>query len=165
MPENTQNIISVFDEVEHFAVTDELITEAAAAIDKALKLFFEDKIFAVSLTVTDDKSIKLLNNEYRQIDKATDVLSFPQYEFYAPLDVADDFVVEDGAIILGDIIISAETALRQSEEYCHSFKREFIFLCIHSLLHLLGFDHIEEADKIVMEEQQDEIMEILEVSR
>ena len=165
MTQDKQNIISVFDEAQHFSVTDELISEAAAAIDKSIKIFFDDKIFAVSLTITDDKEIQMLNREYRSIDKSTDVLSFPQYEFTEPLKAAEDFFIEDGAVILGDIIISAETALRQSEEYCHSFKREFIFLCIHSLLHLLGFDHIEEADRIVMEEQQEKLMQILDVSR
>ena len=160
-----KNIISIYDEAQHFAVTDELLTDASDAIDKALKTFFKDKTFAVSLTITDDREIQSLNKEYRQIDKSTDVLSFPQYEFTSPLKVDGKFIVEGGAIILGDIIISAETALRQSEEYCHSFKREFIFLCIHSLLHLLGFDHIEEADRIIMEEQQDKLMEMLNIQR
>lgn len=81
MPDDNKNLISVFDEVEHFALTDELIAAAADAIDKTLRMFFDDTIFAVSLTITDDSAIQTLNREYRYIDKATDVLSFPQYEF------------------------------------------------------------------------------------
>lgn len=107
----------------------------------------------VSITFSDDKSIHSLNLEYRGIDRPTDVLSFPLEE-----DIKNSRV--RGPIMLGDIVISLERAVAQAEEYGHSFQRETAFLCIHSMLHLLGYDHelgeVEDAD---MRRRQREIIE------
>ena len=107
----------------------------------------------VSITFTDDESIHSLNLEYRGIDRPTDVLSFPLEE-----DIKNSRV--RGPIMLGDIVISLERAVAQAEEYGHSFQRETAFLCIHSMLHLLGYDHelgdVEDAD---MRRRQREIIE------
>ena len=118
----------------------------------------------VSVTVVDDKEIQEINKTYRNIDKATDVLSFPmyQYEKAADFDNLDDsaFNPESGELLLGDIVISAEKVTAQAKEYGHSKEREFAFLLVHSMLHLLGYDHMEEEERLVMESKQKEILEL-----
>lgn len=110
----------------------------------------------VSITFTDDNGIRCLNREYRNIDSSTDVLSFPLNDF------ENDEFAEDETVELGDIVISLETARRQSEMYGHSFDREVAFLCVHSTLHLLGYDHeTGENDENDMRRRQRIIMERL----
>lgn len=116
----------------------------------------------VSLTFTDNEGIRELNREYRGRDCATDVLSFPMYDFAAgeEPDEIGDFVT------LGDIVISLERARAQAEEYGHSFEREAAFLCVHSTLHLLGYDHeLSPEDDADMRRRQDDIMKILKLTR
>lgn len=121
----------------------------------------------VSLLIVDDESIRQINKENRDIDRATDVLSFPMNEYDIPGDFSkmeeDDsaFDPDSGELVLGDIVISYEHVLSQANEYGHSIEREYTFLIVHSMLHLCGFDHIEEDDRIVMEEKQKEVMAIL----
>ncbi len=124
------------------------------------------------LTVTDDEEIRRLNNEFRGIDKATDVLSFPMLEFEVPgrfdidgNDHAGYFDPETDELVLGSIVISLERAAAQAREFGHSLKREMAFLIVHSMLHLQGFDHIEEEDRIVMEKAQEEILDDLKITR
>ena len=123
----------------------------------------------VSVTVVDNKEIQEINKIYRNIDKATDVLSFPmyQYEKAADFDNLDDsaFNPESGELLLGDIVISAEKVTAQAKEYGHSKEREFAFLLIHSMLHLLGYDHMEEEERLVMESKQKEILELNDYKR
>jgi metalloprotein, YbeY family len=123
----------------------------------------------VSVTVVDDKEIQKINKTYRNIDKATDVLSFPmyQYEKAADFDNLDDsaFNPESGELLLGDIVISAEKVTAQAKEYGHSKEREFAFLLVHSMLHLLGYDHMEEEERLVMESKQKEILELNDYKR
>lgn len=109
----------------------------------------------VSLTFTDDEGIRELNKRYRNIDRATDVLSFPQIDF-----VNDGVDLSDGSYkILGDIVISLERAKAQAEEIGHSVEHEAAFLCVHSTLHLLGYDHVtSEEDEKVMFGKQKEII-------
>ena len=109
-------------------------------IKAAIKLHGEKKI--VSVLVTDDEDIRGLNKQFRDIDKPTDVLSFPSQE--------------EG--FLGDIAISLEKAQAQADEYGHSLEREVAFLTAHAMLHLFGFDHMEEKDDKVMRQQQREIL-------
>ena len=107
----------------------------------------------VSITFTDDESIHDLNLKYRGIDRATDVLSFPLEE-----NVKNNR--RGGLIMLGDIVISLERAVAQAEEYGHSFQRETAFLCIHSVLHLLGYDHeLGDKEDADMRKRQREIIE------
>ena len=107
----------------------------------------------VSVTFTNNEGIRELNREYRNIDRATDVLSFPQINY----DEGED--ISDGEM-LGDIVISLERAREQAEEFGHSFERECAFLCAHSTLHLLGYDHeISDEDDADMRRRQREIME------
>ena len=123
----------------------------------------------VSVTVVDDKEIQKINKTYRNIDKATDVLSFPmhEYEKAADFDNLDDsaFNPESGELLLGDIVISAEKVTAQAKEYGHSKEREFAFLLVHSILHLLGYDHMEEEERLVMESKQKEILELNDYKR
>ena len=106
----------------------------------------------VSITFTDNEAIRVLNAQYRSIDKATDVLSFP-------LENDVENISEDELLMLGDIVISLERAQMQANEFGHSFERETAFLCVHSMLHLLGYDHeISEVDDIDMRRRQSEIM-------
>lgn len=123
----------------------------------------------VSVTVVDNKEIQKINKTYRNIDKATDVLSFPmyQYEKAADFDNLDDsaFNPESGELLLGDIVISAEKVTAQAKEYGHSKEREFAFLLVHSMLHLLGYDHMEEEERLVMESKQKEILELNDYKR
>ncbi len=111
--------------------------------------------FEVNVTVCDDAEIHQINKEHRNIDRPTDVLSFPFYDFDTP----------DQLTLLGDIIISRDTAYRQAEEYGHSPKREFCFLAAHSALHLLGYDHETDEDREVMESKQRKILEELQIKR
>ena len=125
----------------------------------------------VELLLTNNDEIQRINNEFRGIDRPTDVLSFPMIEYESPADFSsleeDDsnFDPETGELILGNIVISKEKVLAQAEEYGHSVKREFAFLIAHSMLHLMGFDHMTEEDAKEMERLQEEILSQLHISR
>ena len=110
----------------------------------------------VSVTFTDNEGIRAVNREYRGIDKETDVLSFPLTDYEG----GDEPPMDEPEISLGDIIISLEKAEAQAKEFGHSFEREAAFLCVHSMLHLLGYDHEKsEADDVEMRRRQREILE------
>ena len=122
-------------------------------------------IIWVSVTLTDNDMIHDINLSERGIDKPTDVLSFPMVDFDAPNDLSyaekypqDYFNPETGELLLGDIVISLEKVASQAKEYGHSDKREIAFLVAHSCLHLFGYDHIDEADRVKMEGLQNEIL-------
>lgn len=128
----------------------------------------------VEVTITDDDSIHEINKEFRDIDRATDVLSFPMVEYEAPADfgildqeeaVAEYFDPESGELILGDIVISVDKVREQAANYGHSERRELAFLVAHSMLHLFGFDHMVEDEAKVMEAKQNEILENLGITR
>ena len=126
----------------------------------------------VNVVVTDDEEIREINREYRQIDRSTDVLSFPavpfekpgQYEILAE-EEESFFDYDTGDVMLGDIMISADHVLAQAEEYGHSVERETAFLIAHSMLHLLGYDHMTEEEAAVMEERQRAVLLELGISR
>lgn len=126
----------------------------------------------VSLLLTTDPEIHVMNREFRQIDAPTDVLSFPLLEYEVPGDFSgfeesaeDAFNPESGELMLGDIVISKDKVLKQAEEYGHSPRREFAFLIAHSMLHLFGYDHMEEEERLVMEKKQREILEQVGILR
>lgn len=145
---------------------DDILARVTDAIDKTMSYLLDDEGYSVNLVITDDEEIREINREQREIDRSTDVLSFPIWNFCEPLFCDEDmFEEEDGTVLLGDIIISADTAIRQAEEFGHSLLREVAFLSVHSILHLVGYDHIEEDDRILMEEKQREIMDFLEIRR
>ena len=115
----------------------------------------------VVVTFVDDAEIKKLNNEFRSIDKSTDVLSFPLGE-----GGEYDLNPETGAYSLGDVVISVEHAVAQSEEYGHSFERELSYLTVHSMLHLLGFDHVNGGEEAaLMRKTEEEVMTVLGLTR
>ena len=121
----------------------------------------------VEILLTDDEAIHEINAEQRGIDRSTDVLSFPLVDYDEPSDFEgfDDryelFDPESGELCLGDIVISIDHVYAQAEEYGHSVERELAFLCAHSMLHLMGHDHMEDAERLVMESKQREILDEL----
>lgn len=115
----------------------------------------------IGVTFVDDEQIRELNKQFRNIDKSTDVLSFPMVDDgdYTPVD-PEDF------LLLGDIVISMETAVRQAEMYEHSLRREVAFLTVHSMLHLLGYDHVEGGIEAVrMREKEEKVLNQLGLAR
>lgn len=113
----------------------------------------------VSVTITDGPGIRELNRDHRGIDSETDVLSFPMLEYGAPAAfeaaVTDDSVnPETGEVVLGDIVLNAERVISQAAAYGHTQKRELAFLVVHSMLHLMGYDHMEDTERLEMEEKQ-----------
>ncbi len=120
----------------------------------------------VNVVLTDNPGIRQVNLEYRDVDSPTDVLSFPMIEYDRPADfdrVEEDFAgcfnPESGELMLGDIMISMDTVEEQADKYGHSRERELAFLTAHSMLHLFGYDHMEDGERLVMEEKQREILE------
>ena len=127
----------------------------------------------VDILITDSEEVQEYNKEYRDIDKTTDVLSFPNLEWEAPSDFeslnAEDLEMsvnpETELTILGEICLNKDRIVSQAEEYGHSVKREYAFLIAHSMLHLLGYDHMEEGEAKVMEEKQAAYLEMLGIGR
>ena len=125
----------------------------------------------VSLLLTDDAAIEEINTEYREIERSTDVLSFPMVDYEAPacfdgFDDRDDlFNPDSGELMLGDIIISIDHCLAQAAEYGHGVVREYAFLIAHSMLHLMGYDHMAEEEAAEMFKRQEEILEGLGITR
>lgn len=118
----------------------------------------------VDVLLTDNEAIHSINLEQRDIDRPTDVLSFPMNEYPAPGDFEEIeemgcFNPESGELMLGDIVISIDKVYEQAEEFGHSPEREIAFLVAHSMLHLFGYDHMEDDERIVMEEKQKDILE------
>lgn len=124
----------------------------------------ENSKLTIQITLTDPKNIRKLNKQYRNIDKETDVLSFPMFE-KEDIDLKvenQDFLHED---ILGDMVISIQRVKEQAEEYGHSFKRELSYMVVHSFYHLMGYDHMEENDKVQMRKKEDVILNRLGITR
>ena len=128
--------------------------------------------FDIYVTMVDNVAIHEINMEQRGIDHPTDVLSFPNLDFLVPGDFGlveenemNYFDPETGMMLMGDIVISVDKVLEQAKEYGHSVKREFAFLVAHSMLHLCGYDHMEEEEAKVMEAKQREALEALEIRR
>ena len=137
-----------------------VLDKAKSSIKKAINLEgIEDAEFCIAFT--DDEGIRKLNKEYRDIDRPTDVLSFPANMLLKPIsEYTDDEILEleknpqTGAVSLGDIAISLDTASRQAEEYSNTLEEEIAFLAVHGILHLMGYDHMEEADEMKMRQRQ-----------
>lgn len=145
-------------------------------IEKVIKkvIEYEKCPYEIELNIilTDNQIIHQLNKEYRQVDVPTDVLSFPMIDFNLP-SYFDDleknsfsyFSPETGELLLGDIIISVDKVFEQADIYGHSLERELAFLIVHSMLHLFGYDHINEDERKVMEEKQEDILSLLDITR
>ena len=140
-------------------VADEMRTTMEKAAARCLELEgLSDERVEISVTFVESEEIRSLNREYRDNDKVTDVLSFPQFD---DLNEIPDF----GEICLGDVVICKERAEEQAEEFGHSFEREIIYLFTHSILHLLGYDHMEDDEKKEMRQREEEVMEYLGIGR
>lgn len=155
-----EQIISVeFDEIE----------ENQLYIDVANKVFqkcFEienllDKNLYINIVFTSPNKIHEINKKYRDVDRETDVLSFPMYE----KEELENYVAKPWKDILGDIIISIEQVKKQAEEYGHSFERELAYMMVHGFYHLMGEDHIEENDKKIMREKEENVLNELNITR
>lgn len=138
-------------------------------INKVIKQCFEvehlenSKLY-ISITLTTPDNIQKINNEYRKINKPTDVLSFPMFE-KEEIDKKiknQDFEFED---ILGDIVISIEQVELQATEYGHSFERELAYMIVHGFYHLMGYDHMSEKDKMQMRQKEENVLNVLEITR
>ena len=162
--ENNQNKIEV---------TEEFINKISNVCDFALKEEGVDVDYQISLLFVDNSEIREINNETRGIDRETDVLSFPMLDFEENkvykdmyLDFEFDETFKDGnEVVLGDMVLSLEKALEQSKDYGHSYEREVSYLVVHSILHLLGYDHMVEEDKNKMRKREEEILNKLDIRR
>ncbi len=140
------------------------------ALENALKGFVEtDATLAIEILFVDEEEIQRLNRELREIDKVTDVLSFPALDLERgqaikkkeyPFDID-----EEGRLLLGSIAICVKRAKEQAEEYGHSYERELHYLIVHGIMHCLGYDHMEENDKAQMREKEEEILNKLGITR
>lgn len=126
----------------------------------------------VNLTLTDNDGIHEINKMYRQIDRPTDVLSFPMLSYETAGDFSkleddydDNFNPDTGEIMLGDIVISVDKVLEQAESYGHTPRREYAFLIVHSMLHLFGYDHMTPEEAVQMEAKQRQILEEMNITR
>lgn len=148
-------------------ISEEIEKTIKAAIEKSLEYENCDFDAEVSVTIVDNDEIRSINAEMRDIDRVTDVLSFPILYFDENGDIVDsDYDMDGDSIVLGDIVISAERAKSQADEYGHSFKREMAFLTVHSMLHLLGYDHVDDPEgERIMFAKQDEILNLLGITR
>lgn len=154
-------------------VTKELETVLKNVIEYTLK---EEELLVdneVSVIFIHNEEIREINLKYRGIDEVTDVLSFPMLhypenkvfkEVYTNYEF-DQNDLYDGKLVIGDVAVSLEKAKEQSEEFGHSFTRECAYLTVHSMLHLLGYDHIEETQKNIMRKREEEILATFNISR
>lgn len=153
--------LEIRNEQERVETDDKLVELLEKVTQKALERLGMDDDPVVSLTFTDDPSIKELNRKWRGVDAPTDVLSFAMEEG------EDDgfFTPEGEARLLGDVVISLERAAAQADEYGHSFERETAYLLVHGILHLAGYDHEDEAGRAEMRALEEEVLEGLGITR
>lgn len=142
------------DRQEDIEITSDMIDVIKKSILEVLKEEDLDENVQVSISFVGDEEIRELNRDFRGVDKSTDVLSFP---------MDDEFQIEE--TMLGDVIINTKRVLEQAEEFGHSNTREFSYLTVHSILHLLGYDHMEDKDKLEMRAKEKIIMDNLKIYR
>jgi len=141
------------------AVSEEILEIMTKAAKYCLEMEeIDEERSEISVTFVDKAEIHELNNQYRGVDSPTDVLSFPQFDDF-------DDLPEEGDICLGDVVICTDKAKEQAEEFGHTFEREIIYLFVHSILHLLGYDHMDEDEKAFMRRQEETVMEHLGITR
>jgi len=139
-------------------------------IKKVINRCFEEESLKdlniyISITLTTPEQIRELNKEYRNIDKETDVLSFPMFEKSEIDTIIEQKQIAPVTEVLGDIIISVKRVEEQAIEYGHSFERELSYMLVHGFYHLMGYDHIEEKDKIKMKQKEEKILQELKITR
>ena len=160
-------MIIIENEQDKVLIDDNIIKLIENTIDMCMKAEKLDKDYEVSVRIVDDVEIRLINKEHRDIDKSTDVLSFPMVEFVNGELISDegDYDMDLDELMLGDIIISAQTAKRQAIEYGHSFEREMAFLTAHSCFHILGYDHMEDDEEKLMIKKQEAVLAQMGLAR
>ena len=146
------------DRQEYKKLSDDLMKKIESVMLRTLEYENIDDKYEVSLSFVTNEEIREINKDFRGIDKVTDVLSFPMLTEY-------DFDIEFEEESLGDIVISIERAQQQAIEYGHSLEREVCFLVCHSMLHLLGYDHMEEDEAEIMQSKEKEILDSLMITR
>lgn len=160
-----------FEEEGDISLDIEVLSLTQQVIEQALDYEQCPYESEVEVLLTTDEAVRELNRDYRQIDQSTDVLSFPMIEFSTPAKYDDleaeagCFHPDTGELLLGNIVISKEKVIAQAELYGHSQKREYAFLIAHSVLHLLGYDHLSEEERILMEDHQETILGQLHILR
>lgn len=159
--------VAILNQQDKIKVGKKLKDLISAAARETLEFFDLRTDVEISVMLTDNEEIRTLNKLHRNIDRSTDVLSFPMFEYDEKGDIEEDYaeISEMGEICIGDIVISLERAAEQSEEYGHSFEREVGFLTVHSMLHLLGYDHMTPEDEEEMFGYQREILDKMELTR
>ncbi len=161
--------IDFVSEIEGEEFSPSLRAYMKTAFNAAVKQYALPYAASVTVTLVDEESIREYNKENRNIDSVTDVLSFPLQDFYegeADFDaVSDAEFDEDGSLMLGDVVICLNVAKKQAEEYGHSLERETVYLFVHSILHLLGFDHMEDEEKARMRAAEEKIMTKIGLTR
>ena len=166
-------MIYVDNRQEKINADEKLVDLLKNVIEFTLKDVEVDVDCEVSLLFVDNDEIREINNETRGIDRPTDVLSFPMLDYedkkvFKEMYKNYEFSQSDfdgDELVLGDVVLSLERALEQSEEFNHSFEREASYLVVHSILHLLGYDHMEDEDKLVMRKREEEILNKLNITR
>ena len=148
----------IYEDVEPNEEYEKTIEQVLKECYKEEKL--ENSKLIITITLTTPSKIRKINNEYRQIDRATDVLSFPMFE-KSELDKK----IENNDFLYEDIIISVEKVKEQAKEYGHSFERELSYMVVHGFYHLMGYDHIEEKDKVIMRPKEEKILNKLGITR
>ena len=147
------------DENKNYEEIINLVVEKCFAVEK-----LENLNLYLSITLTTPKEIRTINNEFRKIDKETDVLSFPMFE----KDEIDEMVKSGKNEIMetiGDIVISVDRVKEQAEEYGHSFERELAYMVVHGFYHVMGYDHMVEEDKVVMRAKEENVLNMLNIVR
>lgn len=153
----------LFENDSNYIPANDLLKMLESVMLKSLELEGFTKEVEISLTFTTDELIKEINSKHRNMDKATDVLSFPMYEKQELSDINTS--ISNFPVALGDIVVSVERAFSQAEEYGHSFEREMAFLVCHSMFHLLGYDHMTKQEEGLMMEKQNMVLEALGINR
>lgn len=153
-------IVTLENNQEKVSIPEALEADLTNAMNVVAELEALSPQTEVDITLVDDAAIHELNRTYRGIDRPTDVLSFALDEGEEEPEVDDDEIEH----LLGDVIISAPTAVRQGEEYGHGLEREMTYLAVHGMLHLLGYDHMEEKDKLIMRKREEEVLRRLDLA-
>ena len=155
--------IEFYNEVQEVFSQQEELTEF---LKQCLAVLNPDFSVLLTVTVTDNETIREINREQRNIDNPTDVLSFPMLFYKEPEVLAEplqeyDYDPETKLVVLGDLMLSHEKIAEQAEEYGHTYQRELCYLTLHGLLHLFGYDHMVDEDKVIMRAREKEILAIV----
>lgn len=150
--------VVITDEQEKIVIPEDWTGKIEQVAEICLREEEIDPKAEIGLMFVDNEQIREMNKTYRDKDSATDVLSFPMYE-------ADEAIDDEEEILLGDIVISLERAAEQAEEYGHSLEREIMYLLVHGLLHLAGYDHMEDDEKKEMRQREEELLTVIGASR